>query len=218
MNTEYPDASWRSPRLLDSQTSGLVVIDIQDRLVEQISERRRLIWNTSRLLRAAKLLEVPVMCSEQYPAKLGDTVEPLLEYLPERHEKRDFSAAVLTAQFQAWAAAERSQMVLVGIETHVCLLQSALDLTSAGFDVFVVVDAVAARNREDHGVAIDRLRDEGVSLTTTESVMFEWCRTSLHPNFKAVSQLVQESPGEIGPGIGFAGIGFATERRPRGGG
>ena len=201
--SDQKEGVWRSSRVLDREASALVVVDVQDRLLAKINTRRRVVWNSSRLLRGAGLLKVRVVASEQYAEKLGPTVAELAEFLPTRHDKREFSFAALSPVVEELAAAGCSQLVLCGIETHVCIMQSALDLLAAGFDVYVVADAVGARESEDHVLALERMRGEGVSLVTTESVLFEWCRTSLDPQFKGISRIVQETPSESGAGIGF---------------
>lgn len=193
---------FRSQRLLDRQRSALVVIDMQISLVPLVIEYRRTVINASRLIRGAKLLDVPVQATEQYPKGLKGTVDELAELLPKPHEKTDFSIAAVGELVEQLTAAERSQVVLCGIETHICVLQSAMDLLAEGFDVSIVTDAVSARGAEDHAVALQRLRDEGVQLVTTEGVLFEWCRTSQDDAFKGISGIVKE--GEKGKGsIGF---------------
>lgn len=195
----------RSPQLICPRRSALLVIDIQEKLTEQIRTHRRITWNASRLIRASQLLEIPQLCSEQYPEGLGCSVELIQQHLPERLPKRDFSISELQQPIAELGAADRNQLVLCGIETHVCVLQSALDLASWGYDVFVVVDAIGSRHDEDHHVALQRLQNEGVRLATTESVLFEWCGTSRAQHFKAISRLVRESPSDGGQPIGFRG-------------
>ena len=96
--------------------------------------------------------------------------------------------------FERWKNDGRYRVLLVGIETHVCVLQTALDLAAAGFQTYVAVDAVGARNSVDHETALRRMESAGVILTTTETAMFEWCRTSEAPEFKRISALAKEHP------------------------
>jgi hypothetical protein len=198
-----PSLPPRSSHLLARERSGVLVIDIQEKLLPEVEDHRRIVWNASRLVRAAALLELPRLCSEQYPRGLGDTVPELRELLPSRHAKRDFSVSELQAPIEAFARDGRDQLVLCGIETHVCILQSALDLNAWGYDVYVVVDAIGSRHGEDHAIALQRMRDEGIRLVTTEGALFEWCASSRAEPFKAISRLVQETPSDLGPGIGF---------------
>jgi nicotinamidase-related amidase len=137
---------------------------------------------------------VSIAGSEQYPAGLGPTVERLATHLPRVAEKRIFSCRECTDLISSWMTSGIRQVVVVGIETHVCVLQTALDLLSAGFEVYVVADAVGSRTDLDRDVALNRLTQSGVTVTTTESVLFEWCETSSAPEFKQISQLVRQSP------------------------
>lgn len=185
---------FRSPQLLGRQQSALLVVDVQRKLLPKILDHQRLLWNVGRLSRAAAEMEIPIAASEQYPQGLGETAAEIADLLPPRHEKMAFSAAAVRPLVSEIADRGLSQIVVCGIETHICVLQTALDLASEGFDVFVVSDAVGARAAEDHAVALDRLRDQGVSVVTTEGVLFEWCRTAADPCFKVVRELVQENP------------------------
>lgn len=190
------NGTWfRSPQLLDRERSALIVVDVQTKLLPKILDHDRLLWNVSRLGRAAREMQVPIAATEQYPQGLGNTVPGLTELLPPRHEKLAFSAAAVRPMIAELSARGISQLVICGIETHICVLQTALDLASEGFDVFVVSDAVGARGTADHTVALGRMRDQGLSLVTTEGVLFEWCRTAAEPAFKTVRALVQETPG-----------------------
>jgi nicotinamidase-related amidase len=192
-NLEPSDASlFRSPLLLDRNASVLLVVDVQTKLMPLIGHSDWVQWNIERLLVGAKILGVRVDGSEQYPAGLGPTVEPLAKHLPRVAEKRLFSCRECTDLISAWANDGIRQVVVVGIETHVCVLQTALDLLSAGFEVYVVADAVGSRTDLDREIALSRMSQVGITVTTTESVLFEWCETSSAPEFKQISQLVRQ--------------------------
>jgi nicotinamidase-related amidase len=182
--------------LSHSGDSVLVVIDIQDRLAAAMlpAARQAVVRNTQILVRAASCLDIPIFVTEQYPKGLGPTVAELVELLPVgtlRLEKTCFSCAGAKPFSAALAATGRSQVILAGMETHVCILQSALDLRVAGREVFVVEDACCSRKPEHHANAIDRLRSGGVVITNTESVVFEWLRDARHEHFKAISALLR---------------------------
>lgn len=181
----------RSPELLSATASELVVIDVQERLLPAMRDGERLVANIRRLLDGAAVLGVSTTATEQNPAKLGPTISLLAELLPVRHAKMAFSAAECGDLPTAWNAAEIRQVVLCGIESHVCVLQSALDFLAAGFEVHIVADAVSSRNEQDHEVALARLASSGATITTTEAVLFEWCGTADRPEFKAISALVK---------------------------
>lgn len=181
----------RSPGLHNRDDSRLLIVDVQEKLLRVIPGGGALIDACSLLVRGAQLLRVPVFATEQYPQGLGPTAEPLRGLLPDRPAKLRFSAV---GAFD-WAAAagddDRRKVVLAGIETHVCIQQTAFDLLAAGFSVTVVADAVASRFDLDHRVALDRLRDHGADVTSAEAMLFEWCETAAADEFKQVSSLVK---------------------------
>lgn len=181
----------RSPQRLDSRRSALWVIDVQEKLCPAIPSAENVVRQTHRLLEAARLLSVPASATVQYPAGLGPLVPSLQTAFPSPEEKRDFSATVCREALDRWFAEERDQIVIVGMETHVCVLQTVLDLIAEGARPFVVAEAVAARHGRDHETAIERMRDNGASIITVESVLFEWLGSSQHPDFKAISRIVK---------------------------
>ena len=181
----------RSTECLDSRRSGLFVIDLQEKLLPAIPSGKAVTEQTVRLLQAAAELDVPATATVQYPKGLGSLDPALAELLPQPEEKLDFSAAVCRNALDGWVDSGRDQIVIVGIETHICVMQTVLDLLAEGLRVFVVADAVAARHGRDHENAMDRMRDSGATITTAESVMYEWLRTADHPKFKTISGLVK---------------------------
>jgi len=181
-----------SSLLLTAATSRLVVVDMQEKLVPAIPGSDRLIWNVSRLIRGAKLFDVPTLGTEQYPAGLGPTVPQLAADLTILPGKLSFSCVGGDGFAEAMASRAGNQVLLAGIETHVCVLQTALDLTAAGFQVFLALDATGARGELDYATAVRRMESVGVTLATTESVLFEWCRVAGSERFKEISRLVRE--------------------------
>jgi len=185
--------SGRSVYLMSRSNTAMLVIDIQEKLVTKIPGDRALCWNVGRLIDGARLLGLPVHCTEQYPQGLGQTVGELREKLDRPMEKRMFSCRECTELISGQRAAGIENVLLCGIETHVCVQQTALDLVSAGLSVFLAVDAVGSRFAIDHATALGRMQAAGVTLTTTESALFEWCETSSAAEFKSISKLVQQS-------------------------
>ena len=181
----------RSPLSLQDDRSGLLVVDLQPKLLSVIDASEQVLRQSARLLEAAELLGVPVAATAQYPERLGGLEPALQARLPEPEAKREFSAACCRGSLDAWAEQSRDQIVVVGIETHVGVQQTVLDLIAEGQRVYVVSDAVASRSDFDHVVALERMRDSGATITTAESVLFEWCRTSTHEKFKAISALIK---------------------------
>jgi isochorismate hydrolase len=192
--TEKTHALPRSPDLMSAEDSALLVVDAQVKLLEIIPQRARIVWNIRRLLDAASALHVPIGATEQYPDRLSPTVPELRERLSAVPNKLCFSACVCGEIFEQWRADCRSRVLICGIEAHVCILQTALDLVAAGFEAYVAVDAIGARYAIDHEFALRRMESSGVTLTTTEAAMFEWCRTADRPEFKKISALAKESP------------------------
>lgn len=181
----------RSSQLLSRRASHLVVVDVQEKLLPHIPVADRLVGKCGQLVVGAGVLEVPVFATEQYPQGLGPTAPELAALLGEIPEKLRFSAAeTLALGSAAERTDDRDQVVLCGIESHVCILQTALDLVSHGFVVHVPVDAVASRNKLDWRTALQRMADSGVVLTTVESVLFEWCESAGSEEFKQISRLV----------------------------
>jgi nicotinamidase-related amidase len=184
----------RSPELMGREDSALLVIDLQEKLVEIIPDRKRIVWNVRRLLDAAKTLGVAIAGTEQYPDRLSPTVPEIKERIGGAPDKLCFSAGVCGEIFERWKNDGRYRVLVCGIETHVCVLQTALDLAAAGFETYVAVDATGARHSVDHETALRRMEAAGVILTTTEMAFFEWCRTAEAPEFKAISALAKEKP------------------------
>ncbi len=176
---------------LSPATSLLCVVDIQDRLLAVMPAADQVVSRSLRLTTAAGLLGVPTILTEQYPKGLGRTPAPLAACLPPPIEKASFSCGGCTAFEQAIPAATEA-VILSGLETHVCITQTALDLLAASYGVFVAVDAVSSRHAIDHDIGLRRLEAAGVILTTTEAILFEWCRSAEHHAFQAVRKLVIE--------------------------
>ena len=182
--------------LCNAETSQLVVIDIQDRLASAMPEKvmQRVINNSNVLLQAANLLDVAVIRSEQYPKGLGDTREEIQQHLSSKaacFEKTCFACTGSSEFTNHLSKKRRPQLILTGIESHVCVLQTAMELLAQGFEVYVVEDAVCSRNKHNHKNALKRLRHAGVIITNTESVVFEWLRDANHEHFKAISKLIK---------------------------
>ena len=170
-----------------------VVIDIQEKLLPSISEKERVVENTVKLIEFAKKLNIPIVWTEQYPKGLGPTVEPIRNSLQGQRslEKVAFSCFGAEGFAEALSAHDAKTLVLVGIETHVCVAQTALDAIDAGYRACVVKDAVSSRTQENKHVGIDRVRERGAIITSTEGIMFEILEKAGTPEFKAVMHLLK---------------------------
>jgi nicotinamidase-related amidase len=172
--------------------TGLLVIDVQEKLMIKIPAADAVVRNIAFLIDAARVLGLPVQATEQYPKGLGPTVPELAKRLPERPDKVAFSCCVIPSVVDHFHLSARPKVVLAGIETHVCVLQTALDLLALEFWVYIPVDAVASRYAIDHETALRRMERAGAILTTSEMAVFEWVGGADSPQFKEISRLVQE--------------------------
>ena len=185
--------SSHSSLLCQRQESQLLIIDIQERLSAAMPDgfRTEVVNRSNILLQGAELLSVPVVTSEQYPRGLGPTLPELkIPHTSARLEKRCFSCTAATG-FHAAMAAGRKQVVIAGMETHICVLQTAFGLLQAGFSVFVVEDAVCSRTQANKQNALRRMAAAGISITNSESVLFEWLGDAGQPEFKSISALIR---------------------------
>ena len=187
--------STERPSMCLGEHSILLVVDVQSRLTVAMREddRARVFRTIGILAQAAELLGVPTFLTEQYSKGLGPTEPSVSCHLTaaRRFEKTSFSCCGAQKFPDELLATGRRQVVIAGMEAHVCVLQTALDLRSAGFEVFVAEDGVCSRDPRNRHNALERLRRSGVIITNAESVVFEWMRDSRHEHFKAVSALVR---------------------------
>ncbi len=175
--------------LIQSGNSALLVIDVQKKLLPGVYDHEALVENCQWLVEVAQLMGVPVIGSEQYPQGVGPTIESLRCLLPDGAYigKTWFSCVDAPECHDKIEYLGKGVIILCGMEAHVCVLQTALRLLESGKTVYVVADAISARNPIDTEYAIQRMRDEGVKIVTREMVGFEWIRRSDAPQFKAFS-------------------------------
>ena len=183
----------RSAELMSRSDSALLVVDVQEKLVAAMEAGPRVIWNVRRLIDGAKVLGLPVMASEQYPQGLGPTVPELASRLEQRPAKLSFSCRELAELFADLRQRNIEKLLVCGLETHVCIQQTVLDLLADGWRVYVAVDAVGSRFDIDHQTALRRMESSGAVLTTTEAALFEWCQTAGTAEFKQISRIVRET-------------------------
>ncbi len=183
-----------SPWLADRVDAVLIVVDVQDRLAETMARRDEVVATAAMLIQAARLLGMPVLVTRQYPEGLGDTVPELREVLGEHAplDKTVFCCRSDEAFSDALADTWRGQVILVGMEAHICVAQTALALVEDGYRVHVVADAVCSRRDSDRDIALERMRYAGVAVTTAEAVVYELLGESGTEEFKAVLAMVKE--------------------------
>lgn len=183
----------RSPDMMSADDTALVVVDVQEKLMRLIPDEQRIVWNIRRLIDAAKILRVPVLATEQYPQGLGPTVPELAQRLPQIPGKLSFSCAGCDEFSAELERLDVLKVLVAGIEAHVCVQQTVLDLVSRGLRVYVASDAVGSRSDHDCKTALRRMETSGATITTTEAAMFEWCQVAGSPQFKQISALVRET-------------------------
>lgn len=179
--------------LIQREASLLLVIDIQEKLAPAIFEGERVVRNCVRLLQGAQQLGVPCYIAEHCASSIGPTLPEIRNatvspiFLPKTH----FSCAAEPGALDGLRATGRQQVVLVGMECHVCVLQSAFGLREAGFDVFVAADATSSRTPENHQAGVERMRADGIHVVSTEMVIFEWLHRAATDDFRALLPLLR---------------------------
>lgn len=176
------------------ENAVLMVIDVQEKLFPHLDHECEFLKSLLKMVRGAQIMGVPIIATEQYPKGLGKTVEPLRITLGEGTkywEKTSFSCAANSALQKCMEEVQKEQIILVGIEAHICVLQTAKDLLRQGKQVIIVNDAITSRSIYDFSTAIAEMRDMGARITSTETLLFEILGDAQSPSFKAISQLVQ---------------------------
>jgi nicotinamidase-related amidase len=183
-------------KLLSAREGGLLVIDLQEKLAPRVLDAPRLIANTVRLINGAKILDIPVWATEQYPKGLGSTIAPVGTLIPHRPSKSSFSCCAVPELIEQFHGRGIHHVTLAGIEAHVCVAQTALELLGMGIVPQIAADAVSSRTAFDRDMALRRLQSAGAVISTTEAILFEWVGNSDAPAFKAISALVKEADAE----------------------
>src|SRR5436853_5568131 len=161
------------PTKMSAADTGLLVIDVQEKLMVKIPAADAVVRNIAFLIDSARLLSMTVAATEQYPKGLGPTVPELAQRLPERPDKTAFSCCAIPSVLEGFRLAGRPKIVLAGIEAHVCVLQTALDLLVLDFRVYVAADATGSRYANDQEIALRRMEQAGAILATAEPIVFE---------------------------------------------
>jgi isochorismate hydrolase len=179
-------------RILREKTIGLV-IDIQERLVPVMEENEQLVENCSKLIQGLQILGLPLLVTQQYTKGLGETIDEIKSVIPDFQyiEKKDFSCFDEPAFAEKLALSGAKNVIICGIESHVCVLQTAIDLKEAGYVPVVVIDCVSSRSFDNLDLAQERFRFEGIMMTSFESILFELTRSAGAPGFKEISKLVK---------------------------
>ena len=176
---------------IKKEKAQLLMIDIQEKLYPYIENNEVLSHKVLTLLAGMKALAVPIMAARQYPKGLGDTIEELGVFFSQYYDKMTFSCCGSENILEELRKTDRKNIIITGIEAHICVLQTVIDLKALGFTPIVVVDAIGSRNRRDHEIALKRMEYEGAILTTVESILFELCQRAGSEEFKLISRLVK---------------------------
>lgn len=183
----------RESSMLQIEKTCLVVVDVQGKLAELMWEKDRLFNNLEILVKSANILDIPIIWCQQYPKALGDTIEEVAVHLKGLSpcDKMSFSCCGNEEFSDKLHAAGRRQVLICGIEAHICVYQTAMDLLDYDYDVQIVGDAVSSRTEENRDAALSRIKWEGAAITTTEMALFELLGTAEHPKFKDIAKLVK---------------------------
>jgi nicotinamidase-related amidase len=179
--------------MLTSANAVLVIVDVQGRLAQLMADKETLFINLQRMIRSARALSIPILWVEQNPAKLGPTIDEVADLLPELEPiaKTSFSCAGNREFMAVLKQRSRKQVLVVGIEAHVCVYQTAVDLAAAGYAVEVVEDAISSRSAANKAVALRRMAASGVGLTSTEMALFELMGDCEHPAFRDIQAIIK---------------------------
>ncbi len=179
-------------RITKENTVGLV-IDIQERLLVAMNDNETLLKSCETLVKGLSELQIPLLVSQQYTKGLGETVPEIKAAIPEfsYFEKKDFSCWDVPEINEQLKKSEAKNVIICGIESHVCVLQTAVDLITAGLNPIVVMDCVSSRTAENIEIAKERFRYEGIMMTSYESILFELTASASAPEFRAISKLVK---------------------------
>lgn len=181
------------PNKLTTDNTVLVVIDIQDRLFRVMHNKESLLQNALKLIKGVRVLDIPVILTEQYPAGLGPTLPEITQFLPDIKpvEKVCFSCCDEGRFRQELESLNRKQVLIAGIEAHVCIYQTAMDLLNLGYEVQVVVDCISSRDVENKEVCLTKMSNVGINPTTTEMALFELLRVAKGEKFKQISNIIK---------------------------
>ena len=179
--------------MLSTEKTVFLVIDVQEKLTRVMAERESLVGNLQKLIKGANVLGLPVLLTEQYPQGLGATIPEVITLLPEIKPlaKMSFNCCADVNFLEKLKSLKRKQVLVAGIEAHVCVYQTASALLSTGYEVQVVADCISSRTLENKNIAIAKMRDMGVSITSTEIALFELLKTTENKNFKDISLIVK---------------------------
>ncbi|MBQ9149581.1 isochorismatase family protein [bacterium] len=170
------------------EDTSIVCIDIQEKLVNMLSDSETIAKKCEKLMNAAAILNIDTIITEQYPKGLGSTIEPISAITSFKTIEKTTFSALRTPEFNFKL---KKNVVIFGIETHICVYQTVLDLLEKGHDVYVVCDCCASRSKLNYNVSLELMKQFGAKVTTLEIVLFEFLKSSKHENFKEIQALIK---------------------------
>lgn len=180
--------------ILDIETSLLLIIDIQERILQAQFNKEKIVKNSLILIKAAKILDIPIIVSEQYPKGLGLTIPEIKEILPEKtafFEKTAFSCCYQDSFKDLLKSFNKKQLIICGMESHVCVYQTVFDLISLDYETYLIHDAISSRKEYEYNTGIEKMVSYGAILNCTEMALLELLKSAGHPQFKAVQNLIK---------------------------
>ena len=178
--------------MFNTNDSTIVAIDIQEKLVNMFSHRESIVENCTKLLKSAKILNIDTILTEQYPKGLGATIEDIKKIKDFKTIEKTTFSALATPEFkEEFNKTKNKNIILFGIETHICVLQTALDLLNRDCNVYIVTDCCASRSEYNKTVALDLMKQFGCKIITLEIALFEFLKSSKHPSFKEIQGLIK---------------------------
>lgn len=179
---------------LDPTKTALLIVDMQEKIFPSVERGPEMLYTLFKFVKGCQILNIPILCSEQYPEGLGETIFPLKQILGDSYRpwiKTHFSCLQNLPFSEFVDTSSYSQWIVVGIEAHICVLQTVKELLQNGKSVVVLNDAIASRSIYDFSTAIAEMRDDGARISCAETVLFELLRDSKHPSFHLISQLIK---------------------------
>lgn len=178
--------------MFNTQDTSIICIDIQEKLVKMLEQGDKIASNCEKLLKAANTLNISTIITEQYPKGLGSTIEPIKSITSFiTVEKTTFSALKTEEFVKTFKNINKKNVIIFGIETHICVLQSVIDLLKENYNVFIISDCCASRNKDNHNTALNLAQQEGARIITLEIALFNFLKSSQHPNFKEIQSLIK---------------------------
>ena len=179
--------------LIKGDETALLVVDLQQKLVPLIQNKSSLIKLVIKLIKAIRIFKIKSFYTEQNPNRLGETLEEIKNELNDSaYTKMSFSCCECESLLSKFNENNIRNIIICGIESHICVLQTAIELIAKGFNVIITIDAIGGRNNIDHETVIIRISNIGATITTVESIIFELCKTADHPEFKLISKLIKD--------------------------